>query len=142
MVQQPASATVAILTALAAMSLVAAEPATSGTDEVVTDPQTPYFALESSVSVGNKGEESLDVSVASRCGDPALLFDHAELVVKRNRFGDVQFVGLPQPGCVDCAPITLRWFHEPTGYLSFEVKVYRRLEVVPCASHESHSDHG
>ena len=108
----------------------------------MADPETPYFALESSVSVGNKGEEALDVSVASRCGNPALLFDHAELVVTRNRFGDVQFVGLPQPGCVECAPIILRWFHEPTGYLSFEVNVYRRLEVVPCPSHETQTDHG
>lgn len=110
--------------------------------EVVPDERTPYFRLESAESVGNKGEEALNVSVDAPCGRPAWLFDHAELVVKRNRFGDVQFVGLPRPGCVDCDPVLLRWFHEPTGYLSFEVNVYRRLEVVSCPTAYSSSDRG
>jgi hypothetical protein len=101
--------------------------------EVILDPRTPFFSLESTISVGGKGEESLDVSVAAGCDEPAWLFHRAELVVRRNRFGDVQFVGLPSPGCVQCAPVQLRWFHEPTGYLSFEVNVHRRLEIVPCS---------
>lgn len=104
----------------------------SGPPGGVPDPRTPYFTVESTRSVGNKGEELLDVSVAAECGQPALLFERAELVVQRNRFGDVQFVGLPKPGCVQCEPVALRWFHEPTGYLSFHVNVYRRREVVPC----------
>lgn len=100
--------------------------------DVTLDPKTPYFVLESSVSVGSKGEEVLDVSVEADCGEAAWVFHRAELVVSRNRFGDVQFVGLPAPGCVRCAPVALRWFHEPTGYLSFQVDVYRRLEIVSC----------
>lgn len=122
-------------------SLIALAPAPAETaplqpppgDRAVLDSQTPYFAMESRVSVGNKGEEWLDVSVSASCGEHAWLFDRAELVVTRNRFGDVQFVGLPSPGCARCAPVHLRWFHEPTGYLSFEVNVYRRLELVSCA---------
>ncbi len=112
----------------------------SGTAGSVPDPRTPYFTVESTRSVGNQGEERLDVSVDAACGQPALLFDHAELVVQRNRFGDVQFVGLPQPGCARCAPVTLRWFHEPTGYLSFHVNVYRRWEVVPCLDEALEAD--
>lgn len=112
------------------MSAFAASAATVG--EVTLDPKTPYFTLESAVSVGSKGEEALDVSVDAECGEAAWVFHRAELVVGRNRFGDVQFVGLPASGCVRCAPVELRWFHEPTGYLSFQVNVYRRLEIVSC----------
>jgi hypothetical protein len=122
---------------LAGAAALAAAPgqnlAHDRTGEVTLDSRTPYFSLESSVSVGGKGEESLDVSVDADCGEPAWLFDRAELVVRRNRFGDVQFVGLPRPACVKCAPVQLRWFHEPTGYLSFEVNVYRRLEIASCS---------
>lgn len=114
----------------------------SADGNVAPDTRVPYFALESSIPVGNKGEEALDVSVEAQCGRSAWLFDHAELVVTRNRFGDVQFVGLPQPGCAECAPVRLRWFHEPTGYLSFEVNVYRRLEVIQCPADQLQQDHG
>lgn len=111
-------------------------------ERTVLDARTPYFTVESRVSVGNRGEEWLDVSVPASCGERAWLFDRAELVVTRNRFGDVQFVGLPSPGCVQCAPVHLRWFHEPTGYLSFEVNVYRRLELVSCTEDSSRPARG
>jgi hypothetical protein len=105
--------------------------------EVALDRRAPYFTLDSSVSVGSRGEETIDVSVAAACGEPVWVFHRAELFVKRNRFGDVQFVGLPMPGCVTCEPVRLRWFHEPTGFLSFEVHVYRRLELIACTSEAS-----
>lgn len=108
-------------------------PAAPSPGDVTLDPRTPYFSLESAVSVGGKGEESLDVSVGAPCGEPAWLFHRAELVVRRNRFGDVQFVALPSPGCRECAPVALRWFHEPTGYLAFEVNIHRRWEIVSCS---------
>lgn len=122
--------------AMAATVALAGQASAAG-DGVVADPGTPYFQLESSVSVGSKGEERLDVSTEARCGEPAWVFDHAELVVTRNRFGDVQFTALPQPGCTSCDPLTLRWYHEPTGYLAFEVHVYRRLENLPCPNDQN-----
>lgn len=122
------------------MSALAAMAASLG--DVKPDPRTPYFTLESAVSVGGKGEEALDVSVEADCGDAAWLFQRAELVVTRNRFGDVQFVGLPAPGCVHCAPVELRWFHEPTGYLSFQVNIYRRLEIVSCPMETQQQERG
>ena len=115
----------------ASSSGVAGEDASEAAGPV-PDPREPLFRLESSVSVGNKGEEALDVGIDAVCGEPAWVFDRAELVVTRNRFGDVQFTSLPRPGCTDCEPLTLRWYHEPTGYLTFEVHVYRRLEIPPC----------
>lgn len=126
-----------VVASVIAPALTAAS-SSPGATAVVPDARTPYLVVESTRSVGNKGEEHLDVSVQAPCGESALLFDHAELVVRRNRFGDAQFVGLPQPGCVHCAPVSVRWFHEPTGYLSFEIHVYRRMEVVLCPANGSH----
>lgn len=101
-------------------------------EPVATDPRTPYFHLRSDRAVGDRGEISLDVSTpVSRCG-PQLRFERAEIEVLRNRFGDVQFVALPDPGCEDCSPLVARWMHEPTGHLEFNVNVYRRQINVPC----------
>ncbi len=104
---------------------------------VRADAATPYLIVESSVLVGNKGEESADVSVTAPCDEPAWLFDHAELVINRNRFGGAQFVQLPEPGCRACQPMIVRWFHEPTGYIAFEVNVFRRLVTTSCESHKA-----
>jgi len=99
---------------------------------VQPDRRTPYFAVESRLAVGNKGEEFLDVSVEQVCGQPAWVFDHADLVIHRSRFGAAQFVSVPTSRCTACDPLVLRWYHEPTGHLAFSVNVHRRLEIVPC----------
>lgn len=99
---------------------------------VLPDRRTPYFAVDSRLAVGNKGEEFLDVAVDPVCGQPTWVFDHADLVVHRSRFGAAQFVSVPVSGCTACEPLVLRWYHEPTGHLAFSVNVHRRLEIVPC----------
>ena len=101
-------------------------------EPVQLDPLTPYFHLQSDRSVGDHGEITLDVSVADAGCGLQLRFDHAELEILRNRFGDAQFIRLPQPGCEICEPILLRWMHEPTGYLEINVNVFRRQVRVPC----------
>lgn len=98
------------------------------------DDTTPYFELRSHRSVGNYGEELVDVSYRGPDCGTQWRFDHAEIQVLRNRFGDVQFVALPDAGCIDCEPVRLRWMHEPTGHLEFNVNVYRRRYYVPCPS--------
>lgn len=100
--------------------------------EIRLDARAPNLNITSNLLVGNKGEESLDVSVLTECGVKAWVFNHAEIVVHRNRYGQAQFTGLPQKGCRKCAPISVRWFHEPTGYLEFDVNVYRRQVRVDC----------
>ncbi|MBX3705328.1 MAG: hypothetical protein KF911_01755 [Pseudomonadales bacterium] len=101
---------------------------------VLPDRRTPYFAVDSRLAVGNKGEEVLDVAVDPVCGQPAWVFDHADLVVHRSRFGAAQFVSVPTSGCTACEPLVLRWYHEPTGHLAFSVNVHRRLEIVSCSA--------
>ncbi|MEJ2619352.1 MAG: hypothetical protein P8163_03635 [Candidatus Thiodiazotropha sp.] len=89
-----------------------------------------YLSLRksSNIKVGAKGTEQLDVSTtAPTCGAEALLFDHAEILFSKRRFGDAQFTSLPKPGCSRCTPLILKWYHEPTGHLDFQLLVYRRV---------------
>lgn len=100
--------------------------------ELRLDERTPYFQLSSDRSVGDRGEEVIEITSPSEpCGE-RWVYDHADLNVLRNRFGDVQFVSLPESGCVDCKPIIIRWMHEPTGHLEFSVTVYRRQLHSSC----------
>lgn len=100
---------------------------------VQLDEKTPFFSLSSKLNVGNKGEELIDVSQQATCGQAAWVYDHAELVIDRKRFGNAQFVALPQTGCLVCEPIKVRWYHEPTGYLTFSVNIFRRQVTRQCS---------
>ncbi len=115
--------------------LAAVQPAAAPHPELLVRPDVkdPYLRVESDKLVGNQGEEQFDVSIAGQaaCGD-LWLFDHAELDIIRNRFSDVQFVQIPPAGCTRCEPVRVRWYHEPTGYLTFDVRVFRRLVKTAC----------
>ena len=99
--------------------------------DVRPDDKTPYFQFQSARLVGDRGEVSLDVSVPPACGIQ-WRFHHAELEILHNRFGDAQFVSLPASGCESCDPVIVRWMHEPTGQLAFNVNVYRMRIESPC----------
>jgi len=94
-----------------------------------------YFERKHSLSVGDKGEERFNVSIKPPiCGATALVFDHARIVYKRQRFGEAKIVRSPPAGCINCPPLVVRWYHEPTGYLDYQVHVYRRLIIGKCPS--------
>lgn len=116
---------------LAVLMLTYTAPAEALGAEVRLDERTPFFQFQSARLVGDRGEVSLDVSTAPGCG-AQWRFDHAELEVVQNRFGDVQFVSLPASGCEACDPVIVRWMHEPTGQLAFNVNVYRVRVDSPC----------
>jgi hypothetical protein len=133
-----ASSWLVVLAALTTVELHAQPGVTVTRDspgaEIRLDTRTPYFELESRLAVGNKGEQSLDVGVpAEECG-LVWVFDHAELTILDNRFGDAQLVEIPEPGCVRCRSLRVRWYHEPTGRIHFRVDVYRRSADVLCGS--------
>lgn len=110
--------------------------AATNAPSVVLDPRQPYLRVASDLQVGNKGEETFDVSLtSSECGD-LWVFDHAQLVVHRQRFADVQLVALPEAGCQICKPGVVRWYHEPTGHLEFSVQVYRRKVELACPQND------
>jgi len=122
--------------------MVWAGPAVAMESHLKLDARDPYLKIESALSVGNKGEETFDVSLRNgetHCG-PVWAFDHAKLEIIHNRYGDVQFVELPRPGCISCIPGRVRWYHEPTGNLAFTVHVYRRLAHKPCPGQAGQSN--
>jgi hypothetical protein len=105
----------------------------------LTQPRQPppsdllTLSKRSDLKVGASGEEQLDVSSAPpACGKEAMLFDHARVVFAKRRFGDAQIVTLPKPGCTQCDPLSVRWYHEPTGHIDFQVHVYRRRVAGIC----------
>lgn len=84
------------------------------------------FEKKSDLAVGDKGEESYKVTAAlPACNNKVLIFERAELVQK-GRFGEAKVIASPDPGCTNCGPLKVRWYHEPTGNLHYQVHVYRR----------------
>jgi hypothetical protein len=91
------------------------------------------FEHSSDLKVGDRGEELIAVGIAApRCGERAWMFERAELKHLRQRFGEAQIVSQPPP-CIDCAPLRVRWYHEPTGYLQFQVSIFRRAIEGVCS---------
>ena len=86
-----------------------------------------------SLAVGDKGEEILDMSAPPpECATPAPLFDRARIVYADRRFGEAQIVELPPAGCTKCPPLVVRWYHEPTGRLTYQVHIYKRIVEGIC----------
>jgi hypothetical protein len=96
-------------------------------------PDLVLLEHQSDLAVGDKGERAFDVSSPPlACNQSGGVFDHAELVYGKRRFGEAQIVASPPAGCVRCPPLKVRWYHEPTGYLHFQVHVYRRWVEGVC----------
>lgn len=104
---------------------------------VVTPDSAPdllLFEHRSARAVGDKGEQRYDVSrPPPACGARGWLYDSAELVVgPTTRFGAAEIVSRPPSGCARCPPLAVRWYHEPTGRLHYQVHVYRRAIAGIC----------
>lgn len=92
-----------------------------------------FYERTHQLAIGDKGEDSFDVSVASlSCGQQALVFDQARIVYGQQRFAQAQVVQSPVAGCVSCTPLKVRWYHEPTGKLTYQLHVYRRRVSGVC----------
>ena len=91
------------------------------------------FDHQSTLAVGDKGERTLDVSgPPPACNQSGPVFDHAQLVYGKRRFGEARIVASPPAGCSRCSPLRVRWYHEPTGNLHFQVHAYRRIVEGVC----------
>lgn len=114
----------------------ASEPWPQASARVQPDRKQPFFTLRSAERAGGEGIERLDVSVRARCQQPLWVFDHAELQVHEQRYARVELISTPRPGCLACAPLKVRWHHEPAGLLAFSVHVFRRQRVLDCSPRE------
>ncbi|MES9972582.1 MAG: hypothetical protein ABW092_21310 [Candidatus Thiodiazotropha sp.] len=89
--------------------------------------------------LGGKGEDQFRVSVEPpRCEQQAQVFERARLVYGDKRFAEAQITALPSPGCTRCQPLKVGWYHEPTGRLTYQVHVYRRLIEGICRERIRH----
>ena len=88
---------------------------------------TTMLIRHSNTDVGAKGEDFVDVNPVLDAAGETWVFDRAEILIERQRFANVQFASLPKSGCLSCDEITVRWYHEPTGYIRFRVLVWRTL---------------
>lgn len=98
-----------------------------------TAPGLLFYESTHDLDIGDKGSEAFDLSVARpRCGQEALVFHTAKLVYKRKRFGEARIVRSPPSGCFNCSPLVVDWYHEPTGFVDFQVHIYRKRVVGQC----------
>ena len=94
-----------------------------------------YFERQHHLDIGNKGEDSFDVSVMPpKCGQQVQVFEQARIVYGLQRFAQAQVVVSPVAGCVKCSPLKVRWYNEPTGKLTYQLHVYRRRVSGVCPS--------
>lgn len=94
-----------------------------------------YYESRHALSVGDKGEEAFDLSTSPPgCDEEALVFHEARIVYERRRFGEAAIVQSPPSGCVRCSPLIVRWYHEPTGFVDFQVHIYRKRVIGSCVN--------
>lgn len=92
------------------------------------------FSFLHETPAGGKGVDRIDVSVhGEACGPKVEVFDHAEIVIKRERFAQVRLVSPPR-ACIRCPSLRIHWIHEPAGRIEYLVRIYRRLVSLPCRS--------
>ena len=86
-----------------------------------------------SLNIGEKGKDSFAINdIHAQCGKTVQAYDHTELVIQKKRFATAQIAASPRPGCEHCTPVVVRWYNEPTGHLSYEIKVFGRLVQGIC----------
>ena len=106
-------------------------------DHPVTPGMVPdllFFERKHDLKVGDRGEDIFDVRTSRpACGETVLAFDHARIIYKHQRFGEAEIVRSPPAGCTaSCSPLVVRWYHEPTGSLIYQVHVYRKRIAGKC----------
>ncbi len=91
------------------------------------------------LNVGEKGEDRFSItSKTLQCKKPSKVFDRASLRVLKKRFGDAKIIDRPPAGCETCSDIVVRWYNEPTGSISYELSIYKRLVQLPCQERIRH----
>ena len=84
---------------------------------------------------GGKGEDTFNVSITLPvCNKESGIYQRAELVFEKRRFGDAQIISQPRPGCTRCQPLKVQWYHEPTGNVDYQLVVYRRVIKGVCSN--------
>lgn len=82
---------------------------------------------------GGKGLDEFNYAQpSSSCGKKSEVFHKAGIVIVKKRFGDARIEKQAVSGCKNCGPIKVRWYHEPTGQINYQLHIQRRIIEVEC----------
>ncbi len=82
---------------------------------------------------GGKGVDQFNVSTKpAGCNETSDLFHQAKIIIGKKRFGDARIEQQPPSGCTNCKPIKVRWYHEPTGRVEYQLLVQHRQVIGMC----------
>ena len=85
--------------------------------------------------LGGRGKDTISVGVDKPdCDEEAWAFERGNIVFNNKRFGDAKIASSPKAGCSKCKPMVVKWYHEPTGKIDYQVHIYKRKIVGACSS--------
>ena len=86
-----------------------------------------YYLNRHQDPFGGKGVDQFNLSTHKPvCNKTSDVFHMARIVFDSKRFGDARIESKPVTGCLNCSPLKVRWYHEPTGSVSYQLHVQRR----------------
>ena len=95
--------------------------------------KTTLFTQEHKDPFGGKGIDLYKiVNHPATCGSKGELFHDAKIIFGKKRFGEARIEQKPKPGCSKCTPVKVRWFHEPTGSVNYQLEIQRRIVHGVC----------
>lgn len=91
------------------------------------------FSASHADAFGGKGLDQFNVGTTKpKCNDTADIYHQARIIIDKKRFGDARLESKPTSGCIKCSPLKVRWYHEPTGSISYQLHIQRRLIAGIC----------
>lgn len=106
-----------------AVGLLASSPNAKLTDATMVSLSNEYQHAESS---GGQGKDTINLTPPSTSGAACAMFEAADIVYKKRRYGKAEIVSKPNTGCnpsSERCTIDVNWEHEPAGRLNYQVKV-------------------
>ncbi len=91
------------------------------------------FSKKHGDKFGGKGVDQFSFQAPQlSCGKPSEVYHGASVVIKKRRFGDVRIDRQPKSACKRCQPLKVSWYHEPTGYIDYQLHIQRRVVEGSC----------
>lgn len=85
------------------------------------------FSASHADAFGGKGLDQFNVgSTKPKCNNTVDIYHQARMVIDKKRFGDARLESKPPTACVKCTPLKVRWYHEPTGSIHYQLHIQKR----------------
>ncbi len=103
-----------------AVGLLVSSHATLAADATVVSLSNEYQHADSS---GGQGRDTVKLTPPRTSGAECAVFDGADIVYKKRRYGRAEIVSKPKSGCSARCTVDVDWEHEPAGRLNYQIKV-------------------